>query len=62
MLCERCHEREAMVHVTRCFAPSGEMTRHNLCEPCFHESDKDEGLVTDAWTNYDPPPPEEPSE
>lgn len=34
MLCERCHEREAIVHVTIVDADSGAMTNHDYCKPC----------------------------
>jgi hypothetical protein len=39
MLCERCHEREATVHLTRCNGDTGEMTKHDLCEPCATHPD-----------------------
>ena len=40
MLCEKCQKREAVVHVTEVVADSpDEMKKHNLCEPCFAESD-----------------------
>jgi len=35
MLCERCHEQEATVHLTETEASSGEMIEHHLCESCF---------------------------
>jgi len=58
MLCERCHEREAIVHVTKVIAPSGEMAKHNFCESCDREIDTDQPVEHDGWTNYDPPRPD----
>jgi protein-arginine kinase activator protein McsA len=39
MLCERCHEREALVHVTSINGDSGEMTKHNYCEACATDAE-----------------------
>ena len=33
MLCEHCHEREAIVHVTRVVGDS-EMSKHDYCATC----------------------------
>ena len=56
MLCERCHERKAIVHVTRIIAPLGEMTKHDFCESCFRETDTQQGVATAGWTiDYTPP-------
>lgn len=35
MLCERCHERAATVHVTKIV--NGEKTGYHLCEQCAKE-------------------------
>jgi hypothetical protein len=34
MKCERCHEREATVYLTRTEGDSGKMSRHGYCEAC----------------------------
>jgi hypothetical protein len=56
MLCERCHEREAIVHITRANAAPGEMTKHDFCEACA--SDPEGGGIlpgeTSGWTSYGP--------
>jgi len=57
MICERCHEREAMVHVTRCNGDTGEMTKHDYCEACA--TDPDGGGISPrelrgGWTSYGP--------
>jgi protein-arginine kinase activator protein McsA len=55
MLCERCHQREAIVHVTSVVGPSGEMTKQDFCESCFREIDIEHGIANGGWTNYEPP-------
>ncbi len=55
MLCEKCQQREAIVHLTKIFGDR--MTRENLCEPCS----RDVGLPMSAgvqagWTSYPPQP------
>ena len=62
MFCERCHKREAIVHVTRVDAPSGKMTKHDFCEECFRETDSGTGDATAGWTSYDPTRPTKPKE
>jgi len=67
MRCERCGEREAVVHLTSLDAASGRMTKRDLCEPC---SDEVEAQAKDGipplpflragWTSYNPPPPPPP--
>ena len=54
MICERCHEREATVHITEICDP--EMKKINLCEPCCQETQP--GLLEHAKKspNYPPPP------
>lgn len=39
MLCERCQEREAAVHVTNIFGDTGEMKKHDFCEACSTDSE-----------------------
>jgi len=56
MLCEKCHEREAIVHVTEIVAGSDEMKKHNFCEPCYGESDVSKivkNRKAAGWTSYD---------
>jgi protein-arginine kinase activator protein McsA len=43
MLCERCHQREAKVHVTDCNGNTGAMTMHDYCEACA--ADPQGGIV-----------------
>src|SRR5580658_3844066 len=35
MLCERCQEREATVHLTLVLSPADEVTRHDYCQSCY---------------------------
>lgn len=55
MLCERCHEREAIVHVTRMDGDAGTMTKHNFCDSCATHPDGG-GILPRAlrgeWTSY----------
>jgi len=39
MLCERCQEREATVHVTNIFAETGETEKQDFCEACAADSE-----------------------
>jgi protein-arginine kinase activator protein McsA len=39
MLCERCHEREATVHVTNIFGETGETKKQEFCEACATDSE-----------------------
>ena len=46
MFCERCHEREATVHVTNIFGETGKTMTQDFCEACATDSDvasKDRG-------------------
>ena len=35
MLCEKCHKREATVHLTTCVAGEAAVGHQNYCEVCF---------------------------
>ena len=35
MLCERCQEREATVHLTLVLSHADEVTRHDYCDSCY---------------------------
>ena len=52
MLCERCHEREATVHLTKIMGP--EMTKRNLCKPCVAESMPELANDLPGWHWLDP--------
>ncbi len=54
MLCEQCHNTEATVHITEVVA--GQMTKRNLCEACWNETESSEKWKgkTGGWTSYDP--------
>ena len=45
MLCEKCQKTEARVHLIEGVPGSGEMRKHNLCEPCFKERDLSKKLI-----------------
>ncbi len=39
MLCEKCNEQEATVHVTEVVAEApDEMKKHDFCEACFSQT------------------------
>ena len=55
MLCERCYEQEATVHVTRCDVDTGEMTKHDFCESCATHPDGgaiSPRVLRGGWTSY----------
>jgi len=63
MLCERCHEREATVHITNIFGPTGETKKQDFCEACA--TDPEGGGISPralrGWKSYgqgDSPTPE----
>jgi protein-arginine kinase activator protein McsA len=53
MLCERCHEREAKVHVR--VVIGAEMTKHDFCEACavHPEGGNISTAVLQGWKSYD---------
>jgi protein-arginine kinase activator protein McsA len=57
MICERCHEREATVHVTEVYAEAEAdaepMKKVNLGEPCCRETRP--GLLESAERSNPPP-------
>jgi protein-arginine kinase activator protein McsA len=55
MLCERCKEREATVHITTVSPSTGDAEKHNFCETCFQQTDAPDGALNAGWTSYDPP-------
>ncbi len=56
MLCEKCNEAEARVHVTEVVAGCGQMKKLNLCEACWNET----GIANkwrenhSGWTTHAP--------
>jgi len=54
MLCEKCHKREAIVHITGVI--DGQAKTQNLCAPCSEEISKDspKDIRTSGWTSYGP--------
>src|SRR5882672_1562785 len=60
MLCERCHEEQATVHVTCVLDRTTEAVRHDLCERCYQESDFHDKGTSVGWTSYNPPVPKKP--
>ncbi len=56
MLCERCHEREAIIHITA--VRDGQMKKENLCAGCEEEHLKHllKDIPTAGWTSYGPNP------
>lgn len=65
MLCQKCQQREAKVHLTMIISDQTET--QELCEECFEAQAPPEQLerirklraqgggATSGWTNYDPP-------
>jgi acetyl-CoA carboxylase carboxyl transferase subunit beta len=62
MLCEKCQERDATVHLTL-IEPSNDISRHHYCEACYRKTQEESG---DTWSDLAPsgetppqPPPAE---
>jgi len=54
MLCEKCHQQEANVHVTLVDAPYGDVTKHDYCESCYREQELQTAIQSAGWTSYVP--------
>lgn len=59
MLCERCHEREATVHVTGVDDVSSSTTQHEFCESCFQQTEPALAFGLEGCTSYDYTEPNE---
>jgi hypothetical protein len=54
MLCQKCKKQEALVHLTIVKPGSKQMTKRNLCESCYNESDISKKIATSGWTSCEP--------
>jgi protein-arginine kinase activator protein McsA len=55
MLCEKCHQEEATVHVTEVVAEAPEeMKKHDFCEACFSQTELAKKVNSKAagWASY----------
>jgi hypothetical protein len=59
MICEKCNEREATVHVTY-VGRNDEISKWNLCERCYEvitlaKNSGGKKSIESGWTSYSPP-------
>jgi hypothetical protein len=60
MLCEKCHKREATVHLTSCVAGESGVIHHDFCEDCFPFSSMSKSEQTAAIREFSGLPPDVP--
>ncbi len=56
MLCEKCQNAKATVHVTEVVAGSAQMKKLNLCEGCWNDTEICKKLRENpsGWTSHGP--------
>jgi protein-arginine kinase activator protein McsA len=52
MLCEKCHEQEATVHITKIFGDTGDTKKQDFCEACAADSEGVTGLKDGGTCDY----------